>query len=143
MLRRARRDDAGAVLIIALAFMVFVMVVVMALLAYLVPNLKTSVVTRDNRVANYDLDSAMINAIATIRVNPASCAAGVPYTGTVHTVNVSCTVEGGAPAFQRKLRLSACRTSDSGCQRPLRASVTFYDFGRRGKAAHINTWSTR
>ena len=145
MLRRVRSGDAaddGAVLIIAMVFIIFVAVIVSASLSYAFTNERTTSTVRANRGLAYDSDAAMQKAIATIRTG--ECAA-VDYSGHNQSaaLRVDCTPE-TALLYQREVQLDVCYASDATCATPLlSADVTFYDDQTIGRAVIINSWSTQ
>jgi hypothetical protein len=153
--RRPRRED-GSALVLALLFLTVSAVIVGALLSFTTTSSSATIAIRSVRGTDYDADSAMQAAIATIRVGTTEGYAGSCLTGgytPTWTLNnasrplrVDCFPQSSSPT-KREVVLSVCPSSVSApCpdgKALLRADVIFYDDQSFGRAVGVQTWSNQ
>ena len=156
--RRTKPDEAGAALELALVFLTAVALIVTALLTFATTSSNATSIIRATRGTDYDADSAMQAAIATLRVDTTqgyvgACWNTVGYlvpTAMLNTpsqlLRVDCSPF-SASASQRHVVLSVClRSIAAPCpdnQALLRADITFYDDQSYGRALSIQSWSNQ
>ena len=159
-MRTARRggtpDERGSALVLALLFLTVSAVVVAALMSYTTTSSSATIAVRAARGTDYDAESAMQAAIATIRVGTTEGYAGSclqnGYTPTwtlnnpSRPLKVFCFPQSSS-ATQREVVLSVCATSGTvACADSaslLRVDVIFYDDGSFGRAVGVQTWSNQ
>ena len=148
MLPNARRDDSGAVLILALIFVVVTGVVGVALASLTTTNLASATSLQAKRGAEFNADAGVDAAIQLIRYNPSTnfttgswvpCASGTPGLNmNGATVYVSCT--GGtasAPPGDRAVSIVACGSPATGGSCPdidISAQVVIDDYSASGSS---------
>ena len=154
--RRRSRDEQGSALVLALLFLTVSAVVVAALLNYTTTSSSATIALRAARGTDYDTESAMQAAIATIRVGTTQGYAGSclqnGYTPTWTLNNASRPVKvfcfpQSSSATKREVVLSVCATSGTvACADNaslLRVDVIFYDDQSFGRAVGVQTWSNQ
>ena len=156
-IRGHHRDEQGAALELALIFLTACALIVAGLLSFASTGSSATLTTRTVRSTDYDADSAMQIAIATIRVGATqgyvgSCLpGGLPLpvgmlNNTSRPVRVDCSPF-AAPSAQRHVVLSVCPTSVSApcpdVKALLRADVIFYDSPAFGRSLSIQSWSNQ
>jgi hypothetical protein len=155
--RYARREagEDGSALVLALLFLTVSAVAVSALLGFATTSSSATIALRSARGTDYDADSAMQAAIATIRVGATEGVAGHCLNGgytpawtlnnTSVPVRVDCFPQTSV-ALQRHVVLSVCPASVSApCpdnKSLLRADVIFYDDQSFGRAVGLQTWNS-
>lgn len=154
--RRRRPDERGSALVLALLFLTVSGVIIAALLSYATTSSSATIAVRSARGTDYDADSAMEAAIATIRVGTTE---GVPghcldngYTPTwtlnnpSRPIKVFCFPQSSS-ATQRNVVLSVCATSGTvACADSaslLEVNVIFYDDQSFGRAVGVQTWNNQ
>lgn len=149
-----RAGEEGSALVLALLFLTVTGVVVSALLGFATTSSSATIAGRSARGTDYDADSAMQAAIATIRVGAMEGVAGNCLNGgytptwtlnnTSVPVRVDCFPQTSASS-QRRVVLSVCPSSVSApcpdAKSLLRADVIFYDDQSLGRAVGVQTWS--
>jgi hypothetical protein len=148
-MRRASADDErGAVLILAVVFVLVIGLVSVGLLGLSTTNILATSHLTALRAADYAADGAMETSIATIRANltegfplpsPSCDQTPPPINGTSYRVVCYPVPE---PRFVREVVLEVCPISGS-CNgvSPLRATVVFYDYPSLGASMSITNWS--
>jgi hypothetical protein len=109
-------DEAGAVLLLALVFMVATSLLITGLLAWSGNNISNVVSFEQNRVLNYAMNSAVETAIQSVRYSTTACPAGglqipVPNPNPQfdQTIDVWCsTVSNPGLSETRTVTLTAC-----------------------------------
>lgn len=135
-------DQAGAVLVLAMMFMVSSALIITGLLTWGRDNLNSEVQFLDSRALSYAADSAMETAIQSVRYGTTACPiTGIPiqvpnqnssYTVTMQ-VFCSPTSETEAPsAASRQITFTECVSTsvvNNACPKPyLQAVVTYDDY---------------
>lgn len=155
--RRGRASgESGSALVLALLFLTVSAVVVSALMGFTTTSSSATIAIRSARGTDYDAQSAMEAAIATIRSTASEGVAGSclqnGYTPTWTLNNTSKPVKifcfpQTSSSSQRHVVLSACATSGTtACADNaslLRVDVIFYDDGSFGRAVGVQTWSNQ
>ena len=149
-------DQAGSALVLALIFLSVSGVIVAALLNYATTSSSATIAVRAASGTDYDADSAMQAAIATIRVGTTQGVAGNclnnGYTPTwtlnnpSRPVKVFCFPQSSS-STERDVVLSVCATSGTtACADSaslLEVHVVFYDDQSYGRAVGVQTWSNQ
>lgn len=149
-----RAGEDGSALVLALLFLTVTGVVVSALLGFATTSSSATIAGRSARGTDYDAESAMQAAIATIRVGVTEGVAGNCLNGgytptwTLNTTSVPIRVDcfpQTSVASQRHVVLSVCPSSVSApcpdSKSLLRVDVIFYDDQSFGRAVGVQTWS--
>ncbi len=150
------RGERGAALILALIFLTASAVTVAALLGFANTSSNATIGLRNARGVDYDADSALQDAIATVRATPGSGVSGNCLNGgytptwslnnTSRPIRVDC-YPLSSSSQQRHVVLSVCPTSASSpcpdSQAILRADVIFYDTPSHGASVGVQSWSNQ
>lgn len=128
-----RRDESGAVLVLALIFAAVVSLIILALLDWSGNNLKNVAAYKQGTQLNYASNSAMETAIQDVRYSTTAC----PNIGLLFSVNgipvkVWCGPNPGNPTPLRQILFTACpQTGFTACSASnpyLTVVATFNDF---------------
>ena len=98
-MRRARRDESGVALVLALSFMVLVGLVTSALLSSLISSVEQRSVLDNVRNRQYAADAAVEKDIARVRAlggvgagsQPCEPVSRIPYSLNGYTIHITCT----------------------------------------------------
>jgi hypothetical protein len=154
---RVRRDESGAVLLLALGFMVVLGLIGAAMLSSIGTGLRTRVALDGARTREYAADSGIQYAITQVRALAApgaglsSCASGTHYSYTSSdnppvAIRISCSnvFQVTRSGFQqRNVVFNACVENGSDCtdlNSLIRAQVNFQTIGSGGPDNVTRTW---
>lgn len=112
------RDESGAVLVLALLFMVTCGLLITGLLAWSGNNLNSVAAFQQSRAVNYAAVSAMTTAIQNVRYSPSACPSGgltisVPNTDSAFNepMQIWCSTQTQETAASRTVTFSECTSA--------------------------------
>ena len=156
MSRNAKRDEGGAILVLALVFVIATGLVGIALASLATTNVMATKGFQTKRGTEFAVDGAVDAAIQQMRystntVSSTTLCFTAGQGGTINntTVFVYCSPGGPPPAnYQRSINFQACAVANATCpnsQQELTATVNFADYyhgvPELGASLQIASWS--